>query len=338
MSATRREKHHSAWGTKHSSDFSHINGRYLHLFLQSKQARWQIEQLAVGSSQKTISLKSISALQIPVPPPDELEAIASILGSMDDKIELNRRMNATLEAMTRALFQSWFVDFDPVKAKLEGRRPANLDPATADLFPAAFEESPRGPIPHGWTSGNFGNVIAAARERVGDSKAVVLSAIASSQLVRSDEHFNKQVYSKSISNYLKVCQWDFAYNPSRINIGSIGILKENVIGAVSPVYEVFRPTDSYHWFVERALARPETKTWIQTLCSGSVRQSLKLKDLESIPLVVPPPAIVKEFNIAWEQWHELIQANDNESRTLATLRDTLLPKLLSGDVKASNNN
>jgi hypothetical protein len=101
----------------------HINGRFLHLFLQSAEARWQIEQVVVGSTQKTISLKSISALQIPIPPPDELEAIAAVLGALDDKIELNRRMNATLEAMARALFQSWFVDFDPVRAKLDGRPP-----------------------------------------------------------------------------------------------------------------------------------------------------------------------------------------------------------------------
>ncbi len=112
-----------------------INGRFLHLFLQSQEARWQIEQVVVGSTQKTISLKSISALQIPVPPPDEIEAIAAVLGALDDKIELNRRMNATLDAMARALFQSWFVDFDPVRAKLDSRQPPGLDPTTAALFP-----------------------------------------------------------------------------------------------------------------------------------------------------------------------------------------------------------
>lgn len=110
------------------------------------------------------------------------------------------------------------------------------------------------------------------------------------------------------------------------------MLKECAVGAVSPVYEVFRPTPSYQWFVERALAQPDTRAWIQTLCSGSVRQSLKLRDLESIPLVIPPLPIVNAFNKAWEQWYELIQANERESRTLATLRDTLLPKLLSGEI------
>ena len=87
-----------------------------------------------------------------LPPLAEQKAIAAVLGALDDKIELNRRMNATLEAMARALFQSWFVDFDPVRAKLDGRHPAGLDPATAALFPAHFQDSPLGHIPQGWTS------------------------------------------------------------------------------------------------------------------------------------------------------------------------------------------
>lgn len=286
-----------------------------------------------GSAIPRVVLKDFRRAPIPLPPFPIQRRIAHILGTLDDKIELNRRMNATLEGMARALFQSWFVDFDPVRAKLDGCKPEGMDKATAALFPGSFVETELGHIPHGWTPGNFGEVITAARERIGASDAVVFSAVASSQLVRSDEHFNKQVYSKSVSNYLKVRRWDFAYNPSRINIGSIGMLKESVIGAVSPVYEVFKPKATYHWFVERSLAQPGTKVWIHTLCSGSVRQSLKLRDLESIPLVVPPPPIVQTFNKTWEQWHDLIQANAQESRTLASLRDTLLPKLLSGELR-----
>jgi type I restriction enzyme S subunit len=289
-----------------------------------------------GSTVSHIRVGDCSKFQISFPPLAEQKAIAAVLGALDDKIELNRRMNATLEAMARALFQSWFVDFDPVRAKLDGRKPVGLAPDTAALFPANFQESPIGHIPQGWSAGSFGSVITGARERIGDTNAVVLSAVSTSELVRSDEHFQKQVYSKSITNYLKVRRWDFAYNPSRINIGSIGMLKTDFVGAVSPVYEVFRPVDSYHWFVERALAQPDTKVWIQALCSGSVRQSLKLRDLESIPLVVPSLPIIRAFNKVWEQWHDLIQRNATQSRTLAALRDTLLPKLLSGELSVAD--
>ena len=95
----------------------------------------------------TCNLRCCARLPIPLPPLAEQKAIAAVLGALDDKIELNRRMNATLEAMARALFQSWFVDFDPVRAKLDGRQPAGLDPATAALFPNEFEDSELGPIP-----------------------------------------------------------------------------------------------------------------------------------------------------------------------------------------------
>lgn len=279
-----------------------------------------------------VNRNDLHRIPVLLPPLAEQEAIAVVLGGFDDKIELNRRMNTTLRAMARALFHSWFVDFDPVRAKHDDSKPMGLDKATAALFPVKFQDSTLGPIPQGWGAGVLGKIISAARERVGKSDAVVLSAVSSSELVRSDDHFNKKVYSKSISNYLKVKRWDFAYNPSRINIGSIGMLKEEIVGAVSPVYEVFRPTDSYQWFVEQALAEPDIKVWIQTLCSGSVRQSLKLKDLESIPLVIPPLPIVQEFNKAWDQWHGLIRGNERQSRTLAILRDTLLPKLMSGEI------
>lgn len=113
-------------------------------------------QAAGGSAQPILNKCDFSRLAITLPPLAEQKAIAAILGSLDDKIELNRRMNATLEEMARALFQSWFVDFDPVRAKIEGRAPVGLDAETAALFPAAFQDSPLGPIPKGWSVSTIG--------------------------------------------------------------------------------------------------------------------------------------------------------------------------------------
>jgi type I restriction enzyme S subunit len=112
-----------------------------------------------GSAQPSLNRNFIASIPLRIPPLAEQRAIAVILGRLDNKIELNRRMNATLEAMARALFQSWFVDFDPVRAKLDGRPPANLDPATAALFPASFQDSLLGPIPKGWTAQPLPDVI-----------------------------------------------------------------------------------------------------------------------------------------------------------------------------------
>ncbi len=102
------------------------------------------------SGRQRVPTDSLGGIAVSVPPLAEQKAIAAVLGALDDKIELNRRMNATLDAMARALFQSWFVDFDPVRAKLDGRPPAALEPATAALFPDTFQNSELGHIPARW--------------------------------------------------------------------------------------------------------------------------------------------------------------------------------------------
>ena len=120
--------------------------RYLFYLLGSLE----LQRTAIGSAQPLMTQGGLKVVRTKAPPLAEQKAIAAVLGALDDKIELNRRMNATLEAMARALFQSWFVDFDPVRAKLDGRPPAALDPATAALFPASFQDSEAGHIPKGW--------------------------------------------------------------------------------------------------------------------------------------------------------------------------------------------
>nr|MDQ2831421.1 restriction endonuclease subunit S [Chloroflexota bacterium] len=111
------------------------------------------------SSVPGVNRNHLHTVPVRVPPLPEQRAIAAILGALDDKIELNRRMNRTLEAMARAIFASWFVDFDPVRAKMEGRQPFGMDADTAALFPHAFEDSPLGQIPRGWQVGRFSDSI-----------------------------------------------------------------------------------------------------------------------------------------------------------------------------------
>ena len=128
-----------------------LHSSYLRYYLDCTDTRAMLKAGYVsGSAIPRVVLKDFRRAPIPLPPLAEQKAIAAVLGALDDKIELNRRMNATLEAMARALFQSWFVDFDPVRAKLDGRPPAALDPATAALFPEHLEDSPLGHIPKGW--------------------------------------------------------------------------------------------------------------------------------------------------------------------------------------------
>ena len=131
------------------TDPSRLHPGYLFYVMRSQSVKSEIEQLGYGSAQPNVSPASIQSVVFPLPPLSEQRGIAEILGTLDDKIELNRKMSATLEAIARALFKSWFVDFDPVRAKAEGRDPG-LPAEIAALFPDSFEETAHGQIPSGW--------------------------------------------------------------------------------------------------------------------------------------------------------------------------------------------
>src|SRR5205823_5040638 len=140
---------------KLTCDRTQVEPLYLFYFFRSERGRYELLKNAstVGTPGIGQPLATLKSIQVPLPPLAEQKAIGAVLGALDDKIELNRRMNATLEAMARALFQSWFVDFDPVRAKLDGQQPTGLDPAIAALFPNEFEDSELAPIPKGWSVG-----------------------------------------------------------------------------------------------------------------------------------------------------------------------------------------
>ncbi|NTZ39627.1 restriction endonuclease subunit S [Enterobacter sp. JMULE2] len=323
------------------------------------------EKTIHGSTTDRLSIKEIPSFKIQIPDIRKQNEIIKILKAIDGRLELNQQVNKTLEQIAQALFKSWFVDFEPVKAKIAvleaggSQKEATLAAmtaisgkdadamvffereypeqyaelkATAELFPSAMQEGALGATPTGWKLGCIGDISHRIRTKVGSTSAVVLSAIASGDLVPSDEHFTKQVYSKSIEKYILVEQWSFAYNPSRINIGSIGLNVRNVNGAVSPVYVVFKTEQEYKWYVEILTKTTYFKNNVNILASGSVRQSLSYDDLSSIPLCIPDVSIVNVFNEKYEGYLTFIKQYRNQNNTLISIRDTLLPKLLSGEI------
>ncbi len=312
-----------------------INGRYLHLFLQSPEARREIEQVAVGTTQKTISLKSISALQIPVPPPKELEAIAHILGTLDDKIELNRRMNATLEAMARALFQSWFVGFDPVRRNSEGgaSRPEDL------LFPDSFEDSAIGEIPTGWevmplyetaTYRNGAPFKPADFCPSGGGLPVIKIAELKSGLTEQTKWSNKQLGSDQM-----IDTGDLLYSWSGSPDTSLdAFLWSNGPGLVNQhIFKVITSSDAEKRFVYYLLKhlRPilvETARDKQTTGLGHVT----VADMKRLQVCRLPKDVLAAFDKLIAPFFDKAFANTVESQTLASLRDTLLPALLSGTI------
>ena len=346
------------------ADSNKLDTKFLYYYLSSKEFKEQVNSLISGSAVPQLPIRDIKKLTLPNITKKQQEKIANIISSFEDRIELNTQINQTLEQIAQALFKSWFVDFDPVSAKIQalsdglspeqaelaamqaisGKTPEELTALsqtqperyaelaeTAKAFPCEMVEVDGVEVPKGWKIGTFTDITESRREKVKNDKATVLSAVSSGELVKSEEYFTKQVFSKSIDKYLKVYQWDFAYNPARINIGSIGLHEAAYLGAVSPVYEVFSVSDKYHWFLKRILNLETTKIKIQSLCTGSVRQTLKLKDFQSIDCVIPDEKTLSIFNKKWEEYRTLILENNKNTQTLSEIRDLLLPRLLSGD-------
>jgi type I restriction enzyme S subunit len=165
----------------------------------------------------------------------------------------------------------------------------------------------------------------------------VLSALAEGRLVASDEYFTKRVYSAEIDKYLKVPQWAFAYNPSRINIGSIGLNSSMTVGAVSPVYVVAQaPTRAVARWVEQALQTGHVRDKIVAYSSGSVRQVLRFSDFAAIRLMLPSDAALSNFEDRTLALYDMVDVATQESHSTSILRDALLPELLSGRVRVKD--
>ena len=261
-----------------------------------------------------INKSTFANYEIEIPNIKEQKRIGEILSSLDDKIELNRRINDNLEQQAQALFKSWFVDFEPFK---KGK----------------FIDSELGMIPEGWQVEELGNITNSITEKVGKRTDVkVLSPVNTGDLLLSEEYFTKQVYSKTLAKYIMVAPNDFAYNPARINIGSIGMNTFDFSGCVSPVYVVFRCEKEYHHFFNIFKATKNFKEEVNTRAIGGVRQTLSYKDFSLIKIVYPPKEAVERFNKIYSHIMTLIKKNVLENKRLHQTRDTLLPKLMSGEL------
>lgn len=289
------------------------NNYILYSLIKSKKTLLALA--SAGSTRNALTKKMIEELEVFLPSLAEQKRIASILSSLDDKIAVNRRINANLEAQAEALFKSWFVDFTPFKDQ-------------------PFVDSELGPIPQGWKVGKLGDIALQSTEKVLTRNDVkVLSPITTGKLVLSEEYFTKQVFSKSIRNYKIVKQGAFAYNPARVNIGSLGMNEFKFDGCVSPVYVVFECLKGYSFFFDLFRKTDFFKQAVISFAIGGVRQTLNYSDFALIDVTIPPLNIVQSFNEIYLHLKKKISINEEENQRLAALRDTLLPKLMSGEIK-----
>lgn len=308
-----------------------VPSRYIYWLLRTPHYREYCRAHAIGTT--NLSLAREDFLAFPVTKPEEKNlSIVDTLDLLDDKIEMNRRMNATLEAMARALFQSWFVDFDPVRAKLDGCKPAGLDAETAALFPAAFQDSPLGPMPKGWEVrsldkiAEYLNGLALQKYPVGDGPDLPVIKIA--QLRRGDTADADQCSADLPPEYI-VQDGDVLFSWSgslevELWCGGRGALNQHLFKVTSQEFPkwFYYLWTLYHLDEFRLIAAGKATTM------GHIQRG----HLTAAKVLVPPKHLLDAMTRIMSPLIDRIVANRIQSRTLATLRDTLLPKLLSGMV------
>lgn len=288
---------------------------YEFVYYSLKNDYTTLASLANGGAQQNLNAQIIKDYVLQMPSLKDQRRIASILSSLDRKIELNNKINADLEEMAQAIFKNWFVDFEPFK---DGK----------------FVDSELGMIPEGWKVGTLGDITKNKSAKVKERNDVkVLSPVTTGELVLSEEYFTKQVFSSSIAKYKIVNKGDFAYNPARVNIGSLGRNEFDFDGCVSPVYVVFSVLDGYENYFDLFRKTDFFKDSVASLAIGGVRQSLSYDDLSSIEVIIPSENAVEEFNNLYNQMKKTIKANKLENSRLSLLRDTLLPRLMSGELE-----
>ena len=310
-----------------------LHSGYLRYYLDCADTRAMLKAGYVsGSAIPRVVLKDFRRAPIPLPPLAEQKAIAGVLGALDDKIELNRRMNAMLEAMARALFQSWFVDFDPVRAKLDGRPPPALDPATAALFPEHLEDTALGHTPKGWEvrsldkTAHYLNGLALQKYPPGDGPTLAVIKIA--QLRKGDSVGADRCNTDLPANYI-VQDGDVLFSWSgslevELWCGGPGALNQHLFKVTSPEFPkwFYYLWTLYHLDEFRFIAADKATTM------GHIQRG----HLTAAKVLIPPRPLLDAMTRTMSPLIDQLIANRIQSRTLATLRDTLLPKLLSGEL------
>ncbi|MBD3814170.1 MAG: restriction endonuclease subunit S [Betaproteobacteria bacterium] len=304
---------------------------------------YAISQMTGTSGRQRVPSEALDHLDVPLPPLPEQRAIAHILGTLDDKIELNRRMNETLEAMARALFKSWFVDFDPVRAKMEGRDPG-LPKHIADLFPARLVDSELGEIPEGWRHSTIGEEVTVCGGSTPSTKEPEfweggqhcwatpkdLSALKFPVLLDTDRKITDAGLAKISSGLLPV---GTVLLSSRAPIGYLAIAE--VPTAINQGFIAMKCDGTLPNVFVLPWCR-ESMDAIVGNANGSTFQEISKSNFRPLRVVVPSDPVLTSFARSAGSLYRQLAENERESRTLAALRDALLPKLISGELRVKD--
>ena len=316
-------------------DEAQIHAPYLFWFLQylyqiGEMEVHQVQHTGVARFQFT---RFAEEVEVPIPPLYHQRMVACILGTLDDKIELNRRMNETLEAMARALFKSWFVDFDPVRAKMEGRH-TGLPQDITDLFPDRLVDSELGEIPEGWEVTSLKDCMSLTMGQsppgsTYNGRGVGLPFFQG----RSDFGFRYPERRRFCSAPTRIADPEDTMVSVRAPVGDINMAWERCCigrGVAALRHRSGSSSFTYHsvWAMQRELRKYEH--------TGTVFGAINKGQFEALKVIEPEPRVVSAFDSMSRHLDARTRSNVSESRALAALRETLLPKLISGETRVGD--
>ncbi|WP_318472376.1 restriction endonuclease subunit S [Photobacterium leiognathi] len=308
--------------------------------------RKRIQAQATGSVQDNINLQTLERLLFPIPALEEQNRIAAVLGELDDKIHLNYEINQTLEQMAQAIFKSWFVDFDPVKAKMNGEQPEGMDAATASLFPEKLVESELGLIPEGWEVSQLENLVDIASSKRVFAKEYLEEGV---PFYRGKE-ITELSKGNSVTPEIYISEERYQELKDKAGAPKEGDILITSVGTIGNTYLVDSDDKFYFkdgnltwvkdykdeeipYFLMEWFKSAVGKCAIENIKIGSTQQAITIKSLNGIKLVNPSNDIHNNFTNLIEPLYRKHRANIKQSIALANLRDTLLPKLLSGEIE-----
>ncbi|WP_462382623.1 restriction endonuclease subunit S [Pseudomonas sp. Marseille-QA0892] len=299
------------------ADPTKIYPKYLFAALRSPMVLSQIDNMHVGTMIPHFKKGDFGKLRIPMLEPDDQQVIGDFYFTVSERITLLRETNATLEAIAQALFKSWFVDFDPVRAKAEGRQPEGMDATTAALFPDSFEESELGLVPKGWEIGALQDLLVLQRG------------------------FDLPASERTVGQYPLIA----ASGPNGTHDIAMahgpGVVtgRSGVLGRVFLTLEDYWPLNTTLWVKEfkRATACYAFELLklldFTSFNAGSAVPTLNRNHVHSLRYVLPPIELVKAYEGTALSIHQRVLENNRQSQTLTQLRDTLLPRLISGQLR-----
>ena len=321
-----------------------LNSKFLFYWLSSPAIQRRLDEISIGSTQRALTISALKSLEIELPCLSTQEMIVSVLDVVSDSITLLRETNATLEAIAQALFKSWFVDFDPVRAKMEGRTPEGMDETTAALFPDSFEESELGLVPRGWRVSTVGEEVDTVGGATPDTKDPIywepaehawttpkdLSGISSPVLLDTERKVSRKGIGKISSGLLPA---GTLLMSSRAPIGYLAIA--NMPVAINQGYIAMPPGSKLPPLYMLFWCQQNMDT-IKNHANGSTFMEISKKAFRPLPILVPAAEVLEKFVSVANSLFDRLVENVRQVQTLANLRDSLLPRLISGQLRLTN--